>query len=92
MPSIRCWDPMKKNVLLCLIGFAAVSNASSAEVGRWYVTPQGGGLITDDDRNIEDGDALVGVSVGKHVSEQWSVELNANGAHLDTLHHTTIPF
>jgi OOP family OmpA-OmpF porin len=75
---------MKKNVFLCVMGIAAASSASAGEVGRWYVTPQGGGLITDDDRHIEDGDALLGLSIGKHVSEDWSIELNANGAKLDT--------
>lgn len=75
---------MKKNVLFCVIGLAAASNATSGEVGRWYVTPRAGGLVTDDDRHIEDGDELLGLSVGKHVSEAWSVELNANGARLNT--------
>jgi OOP family OmpA-OmpF porin len=75
---------MKKNVLLCVMSLAAASAASSGEVGRWYVTPQGGGLITDDDRHIEDGDGLFGLSIGRHMSEQWSLELNANGAKLDT--------
>jgi OmpA-OmpF porin, OOP family len=74
---------MKSNVLACLVGLAAASVASAEEVGRWYVTPQGGGLITDDDRHIEDGDGLFGLSVGKHLSERWSLELNANGAKLD---------
>lgn len=74
---------MKKNVLFCVIGAVLASSASAGEVGRWYVTPQAGGLITDDDRQIEDGDELLGLSIGKHVSEQWSAELNANGAKLD---------
>jgi OOP family OmpA-OmpF porin len=77
-------DPMKKQLLFCAIGVAAAANASAGDVGRWYVTPQGGGLITDSDRNIEDGDALVGLSVGKHLSREWSIEVNANGAHLDS--------
>ncbi|MBM0106338.1 OmpA family protein [Steroidobacter sp. S1-65] len=74
---------MKNRILFCAISLALASNAPAGEAGRWYVTPQVGGLITDDDRNIEDGDTLVGLSVGKHVSERWSIELNANGAHLD---------
>ncbi len=77
-------EPMKNNAWLCLMGLVAVSGASANEVGRWYVTPQGGGLITDDDRYIEDGDGLFGLSVGRHLSEHWSLELNANGAQLDT--------
>ncbi len=74
---------MKSNAWLCLMGLVAVSSASAGEVGRWYVTPQGGGLMTDDDRHIEDGAGLVGLSVGKHLSERWSLELNVNGARLD---------
>jgi len=74
---------MNKQVLVCVIGLAAAANATASDVGRWYVTPQGGGLITDNDRNIEDGDALLGLSVGKHLSKEWSMELNANGARLD---------
>jgi OmpA-OmpF porin, OOP family len=75
---------MKKSVLLSLAALAATTTVSADEVGRWYITPQAGGLITDDDRNIDDGDRLFGLSVGKHVTERWSVELNANGAKLDT--------
>jgi OOP family OmpA-OmpF porin len=74
---------MKKSSWLLLAAITAASSVSAGEVGRWYVTPQGGGLITDDDRHIEDGDGLFGLSVGKHVSEHWSFELNANGAKLD---------
>jgi OOP family OmpA-OmpF porin len=74
---------MKKQVLFSAIALALASNAPAGEVGRWYVTPQGGGLITDDDRNIENGDTLLGLGVGKHASEHWSIELNANGARLD---------
>jgi OOP family OmpA-OmpF porin len=74
----------KRNVLLCLAILAAPAVSSANEVGRWYVTPQGGGLITDDDRDIEDGDRLFGLSIGRHIAEQWSLELNANGAKLDS--------
>ena len=61
---------MKRNVVLCVMSIAAASSASSTEVGRWYVTPQAGGLITDDDRHIEDGDALLGLNIGKHANER----------------------
>lgn len=47
------------------------------------MTPQAGGLIMDDDRNTEDGDRLFGLSIGRHLGERWSLELNANGAKLD---------
>jgi OmpA-OmpF porin, OOP family len=69
---------------VCLaLGMTVVSSVPAEEAGRWYVTPQVGGLITDDDRHVEDGDALFGLSVGKHLNEHWSTELNVNGAKLD---------
>lgn len=75
---------MKRNALLCFVSVASVWNFAAAdEVGRWYLTPQAGGLITDNDRHIEDEDPLFGLAIGKHISEEWSVELNANGAKLD---------
>jgi OmpA-OmpF porin, OOP family len=75
---------MKRRVGVCVaVSLVLGTNVCAEEVGRWYVTPQAGGIVTDDDRNIEDGDELVGLSIGKHISERWSVELNANGANLD---------
>jgi OOP family OmpA-OmpF porin len=65
------------------LGMIVASSVPAGEVGRWYVAPQAGGLITDDDRRVEDGDALFGLSVGKHLSDRWSIELNVNGARLD---------
>jgi len=69
---------------ICLaLGMAVISSVPAAETGRWYVAPQAGGLITDHDRHVEDGDALLGLSVGKHLARDWSIELNVNGAKLD---------
>jgi OmpA-OmpF porin, OOP family len=69
---------------VCLaLGMTVMSSVPAAEAGRWYVAPQVGGLITDDDRHVEDGDALLGLSVGKHLNQDWSMELNVNGAKLD---------
>ena len=74
----------KKNALMCLVSLAATATVSANEVDRWYISPQAGGLIVDDDRNVEDGDGLFGLSVGRHIGAQWSIELNANGAKLDS--------
>ena len=51
--------------------------------GRWYFTPQAGGLWSDNDRGIEDKDWLYGLAVGKHLNQHWSLELNVNRAELD---------
>lgn len=75
---------MKKKLLLSAMALAMASSVAADEVGRWYVTPQVGALITDNDRTADNDDRLFGLSIGKHLSERWSVELNANGAKLDT--------
>jgi OOP family OmpA-OmpF porin len=75
---------MTNKALLCAIALAmAHTHAHADEVGQWYVTPQAGGIWTDDDRGIEDEDWLFGLAVGKHVSDAWSIELNVNTATLD---------
>jgi OOP family OmpA-OmpF porin len=80
--------PVKKrssaSIVCGAVGMIVASSVTAGEVGRWYVAPQAGGLITDDDRRVEDGDALLGLSAGKHLSDRWSIELNLNGARLET--------
>jgi OOP family OmpA-OmpF porin len=61
----------------------AAAPAFADDTGHWYVTPQAGGLWTDDDRNIEDHNWMFGLGIGKHLNEKWSLELNANTATLD---------
>ncbi|HEY8509579.1 MAG TPA: OmpA family protein [Steroidobacteraceae bacterium] len=72
---------MKNNPICCALLLAAMPVAAD-EVGHWYVTPQVGGLWSDNDRNIEDEDWLYGLSVGRHLSDRWSLELNLNTARL----------
>jgi OOP family OmpA-OmpF porin len=76
---------MRNKALLCAMALAAApAHMHAEEVGHWYVTPQAGGLWTDDDRGLEDEDWLFGLAVGKHVSDAWSIELNVNTATLDS--------
>lgn len=70
-------------MMYCALGLAAMSATQASEVGRWYVAPQVGGVIVDDDRGLDDGDRLFGIAIGKHLSRSWSVEMNLNGAKID---------
>jgi len=76
---------MKTKVLMSgAMAMAMAANVAADEVGRWYVAPQIGALVTDDDRNVRgDGDRLFGLSAGKHLNQSWSLELNFNGAKVD---------
>ncbi len=71
-----------KLLLACAAALSLSSLAQATEVGRWYGTGQIGALFTDDDRNLTSSDRLFGLSIGKHMNESWSLELNANGAKL----------
>lgn len=75
---------MKARIWLGLMSLVAASGVAANETGRWYVTPQAGGLWTDDDRGVDDG-RLFGLTAGKHLNERWSAELNVNGADIDDL-------
>src|ERR1044072_6596126 len=66
---------MKKSAALCVLALAATPVFAADEVGMWYLTPQGGYLWTDHDRGVDD-DVLSGLTLGKHVSDKWSLELN----------------
>ncbi len=72
---------MKKTVL-CALMLAAAPAFAADEVGKWYLTPQAGYLWTDNDRNFDD-DWLYGLALGKHVSDNWSIEFNINRASVD---------
>jgi OOP family OmpA-OmpF porin len=73
---------MKRKGLIGAMVLAAMP-AMADDTGHWYFTPQAGGLWTDSDRAIEDKDWLYGLSIGKHLNERWSLELNYNRAELD---------
>jgi hypothetical protein len=47
------------------------------ETGQWYLTPQAGYFWTDNERNVDD-DWLYGLTFGKRMSDNWSIELNLN--------------
>lgn len=69
-----------KGLLSALV--LATAPALADDAGHWYFTPHVGGLVSDNDRHIEDKNWLYGVSVGKHLNDDWSLELNANTARL----------
>ncbi|HLS82833.1 MAG TPA: outer membrane beta-barrel protein, partial [Steroidobacter sp.] len=73
---------MTRKGLFCALVFATMP-AVADDAGRWYFTPQAGGLWSDNDRGIEDKDWLYGLAVGKHLNQHWSLELNVNRAELD---------
>jgi OOP family OmpA-OmpF porin len=73
---------MIRNGLFCALALATMP-AVADDVGHWYITPQAGGFWSDNDRQIEDKDWLFGVTVGKHVSDDWSLELNFNTTELE---------
>lgn len=67
---------------IALLGSVCVASAAWAgdnpgtdAVGHWYLTPQIGWTITDSNR-IVDNDSFYGVALGKHLSDDWSAELN----------------
>lgn len=76
--------------LVCALGLVAMSANAADETGKWYLTPQAGYLWADNDRKVDD-DYYYGLGVGKHLSPEWSLELNgltgrydaAPGARLD---------
>ncbi len=73
---------MIRRILFCLVTLAAAPGFAADEVGRWYLTPQAGYLWTDGDRRIDD-DWLYGLGLGRHLSDNWSLELNLNRAKVD---------
>lgn len=66
---------MRKFVTVSTLMVGLCSTAAADEVGKWYVNPNAGYLLTDDDRNVDD-DLYVGFGTGRHISERWSAELN----------------
>lgn len=61
--------------LFCALTAASGLAHAADETGKWYVNPQAGYLWADSDRAVDD-DYYYGLGVGKHVSPEWSVELN----------------
>ena len=52
------------------------------EVGQWFVAPFVGYTFVDDDRLLDD-DLVYGASVGKHLSDQWTVQLTGYTSDFD---------
>ena len=68
--------------LLGALAFGATAANAADETGKWYINPQVGYLWTDSDRGVDD-DLYYGFGIGKHLSPEWSLELNAVGGNYD---------
>ena len=64
------------------LALAATAAHAADETGKWYVTPQAGYLWADSDRFVDD-DLYYGFGIGKHLSPEWSLELNGVGGNYD---------
>lgn len=67
---------MHRFVLLSAAALAATPALAADQSDQWYLTPQSGGISTDNDRLLEDKDWLFGLSFGRHFSPVWSAEFN----------------
>ena len=65
------------------LAIAVPAVAAADDVGHWYITPQIGAIVVDNDRPLEDKDYLYGLALGRAVSKGLNIELNFNGAQLD---------
>ncbi len=76
-------------IALVSVSFAgAVWGADTAEndsVGRWYIAPELGGTITDHSRSVDNG-LFYGLALGKHLTPEWSAELNVLSGSYDGKH------
>jgi OmpA-OmpF porin, OOP family len=68
--------------LICALTAASSLAHAADETGKWYLNPQAGYLWADSDRGVDD-DYYYGLGVGKHVSPEWSVELNGTTGSYD---------
>lgn len=72
---MKVWIAAAVSVLCA--GTAWSADPSGADtVGHWYVSPEIGATITNNERNVDDG-PYYGLAVGKHLNEDWSAEINA---------------
>jgi OOP family OmpA-OmpF porin len=66
---------------IVFMGVSLTSTAWGADltgndsVGRWYVAPELGATITGHTRSVDNG-LFYGLAFGKHLSPEWSAELN----------------
>ena len=69
-----------------LVSAAAQADDSSLpwndEVGQWFVAPFAGYTWVDDDRLLDD-DIVYGASVGKHLSDHWTLQLTGYTSEFD---------
>ncbi len=74
---------MRRTIAATLAFAAAMSTAHAAdETGAWYVNPNAGYMWGDRDRAVDD-DLQYGVGLGRHISPNWSLELNGSAGSFD---------
>ena len=64
------------------LALTATAAHAADETGKWYITPQAGYLWADSDRFVDD-DLYYGLGIGKHLSPEWSLELNGVAGNYD---------
>jgi OOP family OmpA-OmpF porin len=64
------------------LALTATTAQAADETGKWYINPQVGYLWTDSDRFVDD-DLYYGFGIGKHLSPEWSLEINGVGSNYD---------
>jgi len=65
-----------------VLGTAVTTAAAEQRVGDWYLVPQGGYTWLDNDRGAKD-DTFLGLAIGKHLNEAWSMELGVTDGNFD---------
>jgi OOP family OmpA-OmpF porin len=73
---------LKLTVSAAALIAASASYAAAPEDSRWYLAPSAGFVITDDDRQLDDG-YQVDLRFGRAVSNSFNFELGLFGAQLE---------
>src|SRR5579862_4908967 len=72
---------MKRLVVGLLMCCAPLASFAGDEVGHWYLDPYVGGMTPDADWQTRRGTQFdYGFAIGNNLSQDWSAELNVNGA------------
>jgi OOP family OmpA-OmpF porin len=64
------------------LGSVAATASAEQRAGDWYLVPQAGYTWLDNDRNAKD-DMFLGLAVGKHLNDAWSLELGITTGEFD---------
>jgi OOP family OmpA-OmpF porin len=80
---------MKRVLLMCAVAIPAVVSSTLAMAvpgDEWYVTPEVGAIIPDHQRDLRHNDWLYGLALGKEMGPFINMELNFNGARVNSGH------